>query len=427
MGDYFIHHFLERKRASASQPAFRNRVENEWVSYTWGDVYDQCNRVIAFLNKNTPDGAYIGILGKNSLNWIIADYSCLLSDRISIPFHIWMDRENILSHLSYPALLFIDSGFLPIVKGEFPDEKMVTLDRKVGNLKFIEEIVRTESDEDLIQQYEREIREDDITTVIFTSGNSNVCAGSLVSQGSLAFEMNALRRKMIYDAVLDEQMIFMPFSQTLGRLAEILPVVYGFPTAIVDLIDANNLAGDMKEIQPTVMVAYPDYFKYLKNAFEQIFETAPLYKKVGFEAIAHLKLENSKLAKKFKDLIKNTIKAHIGKNLRFFICGGGGLDPSIIEFFENIKIPILIGYGMAETSGATHLNTLEKRKIGSVGLPLEGIETRIGNDGFIYLRGPNIMKGYLNGNRKPALAPDGWLKTDDRGEIDQDGFLYIKK
>lgn len=426
MGDYFIHHFIERKRTGASQPAFRNKINKEWVSYTWGDVYDKCNRLICFLMRETKENAYIGIIGKNSLNWIITDYSCLVSDRISLPFHIWMDREVLLHNLSHISLLFIDSGFIPFVKGEFPDEHIITLDRKVEGYRFIEDILCSETEEDFIERYEREIKEDEVTTVLFTSGSRGSSAGSLITQGGLAFEMNALKKMMIYDASTDEQMIFMPFSQTLGRLAEILPVAYGFPTVIVNLVDASKLASDMKEIQPTVMVAYPDYFIYLKNAFEQIFETAPLYKKVGFEAIAHLKLENNKLAKKFKELIKNTIKTHIGKNLRFFICGGGTLNTSIINFFENLKIPILTGYGMAETSGATHLNTLEKRKIGSVGLPLEGIETRIGEDSYIYIRGPSLMKGYLNGARKPSFTSDGWLKTDDKGEVDSEGFLFIK-
>ncbi|MGB9598933.1 MAG: AMP-binding protein [Myxococcota bacterium] len=426
MGDYFIHHFIERKMTGASQPAFRNKINREWVSYTWGDVYDRCNRLICFFLKETKENSYIGILGKNSLNWIISDYSCLLSDRISLPFHIWMDRESLLYNLSLISLLFIDSGFISFVKGEFPDEKIITLDKKVDGFRFIEEIFCSEVKEDFIEKYEREIKEDEVTTVLFTSGNKGCSAGSLISQGGLAFEMNALKKIMLYDSLTDEQMIFMPFSQTLGRLAEIIPVAYGFPTAIVNLVDAGKLAGDMIEVQPTVMVAYPDYFIYLKNAFEQIFETAPLYKRVGFEAIAHLKIENNKLAKKFKVLIKNTIKAHIGKNLRFFICGGGTLDASIINFFDNLKIPILTGYGMAETSGATHLNTLERRKAGSVGLPLEGIETRIGEDTYIYIRGPNLMRGYLNGTREPPFTPDGWLKTDDKGEIDSDGFLYIK-
>ncbi len=426
MGDYFLHHFIERKKASASQPAFRNKIDNEWISYTWGDIYDKCNKLIYFLNNTTKSGSYIGILGKNSLNWIIVDYSCLASDRISVPFHIWMDRENLLHHLLCVSLLFIDSGFIPFIKGEFPEEKTITLDKKVDGYRFVDEILCADVNTDFIEMYSREIKEDEITTVLFTSGNHGKCAGSLISQGGLSFELNSLKKLMIYDSTLDEQMIFMPFSQTLGRLAEILPVVYGFPTAIVNLVDAQKLASDMKEVQPTVMVAYPDYFIYLKNAFEQIFETAPLYKKVGFEALAHLKLENNKLAKKFKELIKNTIKTHVGKNLRFFICGGGNLDRSIIEFFNNIKIPILTGYGMAETSGATHLNTLEKRKIGSVGLPLEGIETRIGEDNTLYIRGPNLLKGYLNGVRTLPITEDGWLKTDDKGEIDEDGFLFIK-
>jgi long-chain acyl-CoA synthetase len=426
MGDYFIHHFIERSKASSSQPAFRYRIGEEWISYTWGDIYERCNCVISLINRNTRGGDYIGILGKNSFNWIVADYSCLLSDRISMPFHIWMDRENLLHHLSYASLLFVDTDFLPLIRGEFPDEKIITLDKKYGDYRFIEEFYEEDIREDLISSYVREIKDDEVTTVIFTSGSSGSCAGSLITQGGLGFEINSIKRLLIYDSATDEQMVFMPFSQTLGRLAEIVPVAYGFPTVVVNLVDAEKLAADMKEVQPTVMVAYPDYFVYLRNAFEQVFETAPLYKKVGFEAIAHLKLENNKLAKKFKELIKTTVRRYLGKNLRFFICGGGRLDESIVDYFESLKMPILTGYGMAETTGATHLNTIEKRKRGSVGLPLEGIETRIGEDSHIYIRGPNLMKGYLNDKRKPAFTPDGWLRTDDVGEIDSEGFLFLK-
>lgn len=427
MGDYFIHHFIERKRASASQPAFRYRSGEEWISYTWGEIYQRCNSVVNYLSKSCKEGSLLGILGKNSINWIIVDYASLLSDKISMPFHIWMERENLLSHLSLASLLFIDSDFLPFVKGEYPDEKIITLDRKVGDYLFVGEIFERECREDLIEACQTDIREDDITTIIFTSGNAGRSAGSLISQGALGFEINSIRQLLLYNAATDEQMIFMPFSQTLGRLAEILPVGYGFPTVVVNLVDSRMLSGDMKEVQPTVMVAYPDYFDYLKDAFEQIFETAPLYKKIGFEAMLHLKLENNKLARKFKDLIKNTIKAHLGKNIRFFICGGGGLKREITDFFENLKIPILTGYGMAETCGATHLNTIEKRRSGSAGLPLAGVEAKIGEGSHIYIRGPNLMKGYLNNTRKAEITPDGWLRVDDTGRIDPDGFLFIDK
>ncbi len=425
MGDYFIHHFIERKKASASQPAFRYKTGNEWISYTWGDIYQRCNKVVSHLSKSCKEGSYIGILGKNSINWIILDYACLLSDKISMPFHIWMERESLLSHLSLTSLLFIDSDFISLVNGEYPDDRIITLDKKVNGYLFVEEIFQLDTDEDLIEDCKRDIREEDITTVIFTSGSAGKCAGSLVSQGALGFEINSIKQLLLYDASTDEQMIFMPFSQTLGRLAEIVPVGYGFPTAVVNLVDARMLAGDMKEVQPTVMVAYPDYFNYLRTAFEQIFETAPLYKKIGFEAMLHLKLENNKLAKKFKELIKNTIKTHLGKNIKFFICGGGTLGSDVTDFFNNLKIPILTGYGMAETCGATHLNTLERRKNGSVGLPLNGVEAKIGPDSHIYLRGPNITRGYVNNIRECPISPDGWLRVDDTGKIDSEGYLYI--
>ncbi|MEA2244932.1 MAG: long-chain acyl-CoA synthetase, partial [Solirubrobacteraceae bacterium] len=95
-------------------------------------------------------------------------------------------------------------------------------------------------------------------------------------------------------------------------------------------------------------------------------------------------------------------------------------------FFYACGVPIMEGYGMTETSTVATVNALEAFRFGSVGKPLPGVEIKIGGDGEILLRGPNMMHGYYKNDEATAetLEPEGWLHTGDLGYVD-DGFLFI--
>jgi len=90
-------------------------------------------------------------------------------------------------------------------------------------------------------------------------------------------------------------------------------------------------------------------------------------------------------------------------------------------------VPIFEGYGMTETSTVATVNTLEAHCWGSVGKPLPGVEVKIGDDGEILLRGPNMMHGYYKNDEatRDTLESDGWLHTGDLGYVDDEGFLFI--
>ncbi len=139
-------------------------------------------------------------------------------------------------------------------------------------------------------------------------------------------------------------------------------------------------------------------------------------------AIAHLK---SAVADDFK-----TIYA--------MISGGEPLPAQVRQVFqERFNVTLYEGYGLTETSPVVSLNTPQKHREGSVGIPLPGVEVKIADEegkalsvdqsGEIWLRGPMIMKGYHNlvKETETALTPDKFFKTGDLGKVDADGFLYI--
>ena len=116
-----------------------------------------------------------------------------------------------------------------------------------------------------------------------------------------------------------------------------------------------------------------------------------------------------------------------GGRLRFFISGSAPLSRDVAEFFDAMGIVILEGYGLTESSAATHCNLPWNRKLGTVGPAFPGIEVKLADDGEILMRGPWIMRGYHGRPEATAEALDaeGWLRTGDVGVLDDQGRLSI--
>ena len=199
----------------------------------------------------------------------------------------------------------------------------------------------------------------------------------------------------------------------------------------------HTVADDMKVVRPSIVVSVPRLYEKVYNA---VMEAEGLKKKlvhwardVG-EAWAEEKLAGRepggtlKVAYRLADaLVFKKIRAAMGGRIRYFISGGAPLATDINRFFFSAGIWIMEGYGLTETSPVTNVNSFEGFRIGTVGKAIPGTEIRIGEEGEILIRGPQVMKGYYNlpEATTEAIDPEGWFHTGDVGEIDEDGFLRI--
>ena len=125
-------------------------------------------------------------------------------------------------------------------------------------------------------------------------------------------------------------------------------------------------------------------------------------------------------------LIYRTIMGVFGGHCEYAVSGGAPLDGAIAHFFNGVGLPLLEGYGMTETCAPAMVNPTKGYRIGTVGLPLQGVSVGLGEDGELCIKSRAVCVGYHN---HPEITQsqivDGWLHTGDLGDIDDDGFVTI--
>ena len=201
-----------------------------------------------------------------------------------------------------------------------------------------------------------------------------------------------------------------------------------------------QLAEDFKIVQPTIIFSVPRiYERFLAAINEQLKKASPGKRKLFDLAVdvgwSRFEYQNGRgpwkasflLWPVLKKLVADKLLARFGGRLRFAVAGGAALSPSVSKVFVGLGLPICQGYGMTEASPLLAVNLLDKNEPSSVGPPVPGVETRIGENNVLLARGPNIMMGYWNNPEatRAVLSEDGWLNTGDQARIDEQGFIHI--
>src|SRR5205085_7427758 len=215
---------------------------------------------------------------------------------------------------------------------------------------------------------------------------------------------------------------------------------YFYKGAVIAYAESVVKVGDnLQEIRPDVFAAVPRLFEKMRAKILDTVASGSGGKQKIFKwalAVAQERLDylvtnrpmpfglamRSAIANK---LVFAKILGRLGGRVRFVLSGGAPLSAELASFFVGAGLQILEGYGLTETSPVIALNRLDKRRLGTVGPLIPGVEVKIAEDGEICTRGPHVMKGYWNNPEATAQAidPEGWFHTGDIGLIDEDGFL----
>ena len=447
-----VHLFFEAVDELGDRPALRRvRSETEITDVSYRSVLATVKQVAAaFEARGIGRGERVAILSENRPEWAIADYGCLCAGVLGVPIYITLTAPQV-------AYLFHDAGVrLAFASTKDQVEKVLAAAAEKGLsvevVAFDEPTDRSRrviswadflesgraraagwSDADF-RSSALAAKPGDVATLIYTSGTTGEPKGVMLTHNNVASNVRA--SDMVFDlSNADSTVSFLPLSHILQRMVDYLFFWVGCTIAYPRSME--TLVADMKVLRPTVVVCVPRVYEKIYNGVMQAHGLKKAL--IGWavrvaDRVADLRLAGREpagwLAAQYRiadRLVFSKVKNAVGGRIRFFVSGGGPLNPVLGRFFYSIGLTILEGYGLTETSPVTNVNTLEHLRIGTVGKPVPSTEVRIAPDGEIQVRGPQVMKGYYKRPEATAEVIDreGWFSTGDIGVIDADGFLTI--
>ena len=429
---------------------------------TYKQLGEKVSRVAAFLKENgINEGDRVAILSENSPNWGAAYFGIVSLKAIVVPilneFHP-SEIHHILRHSGASALFVSERLYHKVEEFNLEKLNVVVL---IDNLAVISPEWGKDRLRRLYAEGSRELKRikhmalkkvglaaadipgDAPASIIYTSGTTGHSKGVMLSHKNIV--SNAMALDQIVEVDQRERLLsVLPlphvYECTIGM---VMPLLIGAAVYYVDKPPtAPVLLPALKQVRPTVMNVVPLIIEKMykgrimpeiqkKWALRTAYKIPALRRKINRKA-------GGKLLKTF------------GGELRMFPIGGASIAPEVEQFMREANFPYAVGYGLTETSPLVAGCSEKDTRLYSVGKPVPGVEVRIdyeqtgeehggdpasrkarhgnGKVGEILVRGPNIMKGYYNDPDLTAqtINSDGWLRTGDLGEFDNDGYLYIR-
>ena len=313
--------------------------------------------------------------------------------------------ENLHFLMNIESLSFLESDLHP----------------KLEKMKRIDKILK-----DLPKKEDKEISEDDVAVIIYTSGTSGHSKGVMLSHKNLVSNSDAT--KCVYQVSTEDRFLsILPLAHTFEcTVGFLLPFMNG--ASIYYLSKAPTptvLKKALQKVKPTCMLSVPLVIeKIYKNNIQAKFESNAILKKIY--KVPYLRKKLNKMAgKKLIEIF--------GGDLNFFAVGGAPLSAHVESFLIETDFPYLIGYGLTETAPLVAAAHPSKRKFRSTGPAITDVTVSLLNknettgEGELLVKGPNIMLGYYHDeNATKEAFHDGWFRTGDLARIDDDGYIFIQ-
>ncbi|HHL2558422.1 TPA: long-chain fatty acid--CoA ligase [Yersinia enterocolitica] len=451
------YHLVRRLRQQISQRtdkvAFREWSPEGENQLTWRQIDRHVTRIsAALLSLGAAIQERIGIFANNSMAWSLADLAILQIRGVSVPLY----ATNTTAQAAYVVndadvrILFVGGqaqfDVAITLKSLCPQlSHIVVLDPGVDlrGCEYAQHLADFEQQPDAVQQHLLTARIDgcdlsDLFTLIYTSGTTGEPKGVMLEYRNMAAQLYLHDQRLTLTSD-DTSLSFLPLSHVFERAWSFYVMHTGAQNVYIS--DTNWVRAAMQAVKPTVMCAVPRFYEKVFSAINDKVAVAKWHRRMlfrwavgcGERKFQHLQSGQTsswfseQMYKLADRLVLSKLRGVLGGKIRFLPAAGARLDDNIILFFQAIGINIKYGYGMTETCATVSCWEEKDFRFGSIGKPLPGIEVRLGAENEIQVRGPIVMRGYLNKPQETAesFTEDGWLKTGDAGALDSQGNLFI--
>lgn len=386
------------------------------LTFTWGQAAEEVGRIAAALRAmNLPSGSSIAISGRNSIHWFLADFAIAMAGHVSVGLYPKQSRastEYILDHCEARAIFIgpsIDLADLQaavpsnITKIAMPYDEVVDCDFRWQDLI---------AEHAPITEYDRP-DPDSLMTLVYTSGTTGNPKGVMMSYRNFQFASGAFLKWFPSNG--QEQLLsYLPLAHLMERVCiEMGSLIWRAKVFFVS--DIDKLGEQLRGVAPTRFFGVPLIYSRMHGDI--------------IKSIPQKKLEQLMRVPVVRGILRRKILTTIGfQNVRSCISGAAPIPVSTMRFFREILgIELLEGYGMSENMAYLSACIPGEVRIGSVGKPFPDADVRIAEDNEIQCRHQGCTVGYFKEPEKTLqiFTEDGYLRTGDKGRLDEDGFLYI--
>lgn len=416
-----------------------------WQNVTTGEFHERVvSAAKGLIALGITKGDAVTIFSSTRLEWGILDFALAAVGAVSVPIY---DTDSApqaqrIMNDSAVKLAFADNreryDRLDSVKDHCPTLKQILMID--GNaLGALEGLGVAVSDEELDERAAT-VRTNDLATIVYTSGSTGNPKGAELTHKNFV-SITVAASQALHEVVLDDHprlLLFLPLAHCFARFIQYASIasddgVVGY------LPDTKSLLPDLRSFEPTYLLGVPRVFEKVYNAashkagagwkgrlFLKAAEAARVWSRKEQAGEQHTFAEIAERAK-YETLAYRTVRGALGPKIKYVACGGAPLSLDLAHFYNGIGLPMIQGYGMTETAAPFAATRVTDNVIGTVGQPAPGSSIRISDEGELQVKGPNVFRGYHNLPEKTAEAftADGWLRTGDLAEIDDEGRIII--
>ncbi|WP_114781980.1 AMP-dependent synthetase/ligase [Botryobacter ruber] len=422
------------------------KINGAWVKYSTQDVQDKANQLsLGLLKIGVGKNDKVAIVSFNRPEWVFADLAIQQIGAISVPMYPTITEEDyryIFNDAEVKVIFVADSNLYQKVDaattGMASVQDIYTFDEVRGAKHWSEVMAQGEGEDAAkLDPLKAAVAPDDILTIIYTSGTTGNPKGVMLTHKNLVNNVLGTLPFVPVDSS-HRALSFLPLCHIFERMLLYLYLRIGISIYYAESVE--KVADNLKEVKPHIFTTVP---RLLEKVYDKIvakgMELKGVKRGLFFWALElGLKYDtqtdqgwwyNKQLALANK-LIFSKWREALGGNIIAIVSGGAALQPRLARIFWSANLRVMEGYGLTETSPVIAVNRYEpeNNKIGTVGLPIDGVEVKIApEDGEILTRGDSVMKGYY---KKPDLTDevidkDGWFHTGDIGEIVDGKYIKI--
>src|SRR3954449_12681960 len=434
-------------RKHGDRVAVRHKRDGAWHSLTYAQVGEIVREIaLGLMELGIQRGERVAILCNTRAEWTYADFAISSAGAVVVPIYPTNSPEEcewVAGNSETVAVLCEDASQVAkvaAVRDRLPNLRHVIVVDPAGDvgdaiaLDTLRERGRG-GDEAALEERTSAVRPEDPFTFIYTSGTTGPPKGCVLSHDNYRTVLNMCET---LDVVQEDEVVylFLPLAHAFALLVQLLAVDVGSTIAY--------FGGDTRVIVPELAEVKPTYLPSVPRIFEKIYTLATgklsdedrdrLRRAVELGVTVRDRDARGEpvpddLRKAYAvadERVFRNVRAIFGGNLRQAVTGAAPIAPEILEFFYAAGVSVLEGYGMTETATVATYSTVEHHRFGTVGRALPGNEIRIAQDGEVFIKGPNIFRGYYrNDDASFGAIVDGWLHTGDLGSLDEDGYLKI--